>query len=130
MILTHAGGVVHREDSGRVLLVRARPAPHDWVLPKGHIEPGERPEETAVREVAEEAGVVASVAARLGVLDFTKPTGEAARVLFFLMRFAGEVPPAERRAIGWWTIDEALALIPFANTRAILEAARRLLSNS
>jgi hypothetical protein len=29
-----------------------------WSLPKGHIEAGETPEDTAVREVAEETGIV------------------------------------------------------------------------
>ncbi len=122
--LTHAGGVVRRPD-GRILLVRAKPEPHDWVLPKGHIEDGERPEDTAVREVAEEAGVAATVLRPLGVIEFTKPNGSPARVLFFLMQFAREVAPAESRDARWWTIEDALSLIPFENTREILEAAKQ-----
>ena len=59
--LTHAGGIVLRGARGarEVLLVRplARPeAP--WVLPKGHIEPGEDAEAAALREVREESGIV------------------------------------------------------------------------
>lgn len=121
--LTHAGGVVVRTD-GRILLIRAKPWPHDWVLPKGHIEKDERPEQTAVREVAEEAGVVATVSRPLGVIEFTKPNGKAARVLFFLMRFTGEIDASEQREIRWWTVKEALSVISFENTRAIIEAAR------
>jgi 8-oxo-dGTP pyrophosphatase MutT (NUDIX family) len=34
---------------------------HKWVLPKGMIEAGETPEETAVREVKEEMGVEARI---------------------------------------------------------------------
>ena len=49
--LTHAGGAVLRD--GRVLLVRAKPAPHDWVLPKGHIEAGEMPPVTVRRDIAQ-----------------------------------------------------------------------------
>ena len=34
-----------------------------WSLPKGHIEAGETPEDTAVREVAEETGILGEVLA-------------------------------------------------------------------
>ena len=41
-----------------------------WSLPKGHIEEGETPEDTAVREVAEETGIIGEVVAPLGIIDF------------------------------------------------------------
>ena len=41
-----------------------------WSLPKGHIEPGETPEDTAVREVAEETGIPGEMVAPLGTIDF------------------------------------------------------------
>src|SRR3712207_7518516 len=41
-----------------------------WSLPKGHIEEGETPEDTAVREVAEETGIIGEVLAPLGIIDF------------------------------------------------------------
>src|SRR3712207_8857631 len=40
-----------------------------WSLPKGHIEEGETPEDTAVREVAEETGIIGEVLAPLGIID-------------------------------------------------------------
>ena len=50
--LTHAGGVVFRETNGMVqyLLLQATNNSREWVLPKGHIEPGESPQYAAVRE--------------------------------------------------------------------------------
>lgn len=48
-----AGGILI--DGGRVLLLR-KPALGEVVLPKGHIEPGETPEQTALRETVEETG--------------------------------------------------------------------------
>ena len=41
-----------------------------WSLPKGHIEPGETPEEAAIREVAEETGIQSEISRELGVIDF------------------------------------------------------------
>ena len=57
--LTHAGGIVYRRRGTimEMLVVRARLEPHHWVLPKGHIEPGETPDACARREIREEAGV-------------------------------------------------------------------------
>jgi 8-oxo-dGTP pyrophosphatase MutT (NUDIX family) len=57
-----AGGVVVADTGERVLVLcrRDRLGPRDCAelrLPKGHIEPGEDPQQTALREVREEAGL-------------------------------------------------------------------------
>lgn len=122
--LTHAGGIVVRDGvPPRVLLVRAKSAPHDWVLPKGHIELGETPEETARREVIEEAGVDAEPLHAVGTLEFDGPNGAHVRSLFFLMRFAHSVAAHELREIRWATVDEARRLVQFDDTRALIDAA-------
>ena len=41
-----------------------------WSLPKGHVEAGETAEQTAVREVAEETGILGEVLGKLGTIDF------------------------------------------------------------
>jgi len=121
--LTHAGGVVLRDD--RVLLVRAKPAPHDWVLPKGHIERGEAPADTAAREVREEAGVDATPGRELGVLEFESPNSGRVRSVYFEMCYVRDVPSEDDREIRWCAIEEALALIQFEDARELIRMARR-----
>src|SRR5262249_649070 len=108
-----------------VLLVRAKPAPHDWVLPKGHIEKGETAEQAASREVREEAGVEADPVCYVGAIEFDSPRGEHVRAGFFLMEFRREAPPDEEREISWQPLVSALEMVRFENTRQIILAAER-----
>jgi 8-oxo-dGTP pyrophosphatase MutT (NUDIX family) len=128
--LSHAGGVVFR-GSGRtaeILLVSAKLAPHDWVLPKGHIEHGESPEHCARREVQEEAGVDARPLEFLGYDSYTTALGKSVVAAFYLMQWVKFVPAIEERQICWLTVAEALELIPFGGTRRIIQAAGKRLT--
>jgi 8-oxo-dGTP pyrophosphatase MutT (NUDIX family) len=101
------------------LLVEARRSRGEWVLPKGHIEPGETPEEAAVREVHEEAGVRAAVVARAGESEYALD-GRTVRVIFFLMRYQGEAGSHEDRAHAWHRYEDALGLLRFDDARRVL----------
>ena len=43
----------------------------DWVLPKGKVEPGEKKDEAALREVFEESGLKAEIIRYLGEIHYT-----------------------------------------------------------
>jgi mutator protein MutT len=124
---THAGGIVTRETPKgiRYLLVRARHDPMQWVLPKGHIDPGETAEQAALREVREEAGIAATIATFVGTSEYDFASAHL-RVAFYLMRFAREVPAEEERTIAWMSLESALVSTPFANVRELLMRAHSM----
>jgi 8-oxo-dGTP pyrophosphatase MutT (NUDIX family) len=107
------------------LLVEANRSRGVWVLPKGHIEPGENPEAAAVREVEEEAGVRAAVVARAGEIEYAV-NGQPVRIIFFLMRYQGEASRTEERARAWRRYEDALSLLHFDDTRRVLMQAHAL----
>jgi 8-oxo-dGTP pyrophosphatase MutT (NUDIX family) len=123
---THAGGVVlrGRGASLRVLLVTAKRQPNQWVFPKGHIEPGETVEQTAIREVEEEAGVVATVGEPIGTLEFRNARG-VVRAQFFVMAFVSEDTPREGRRRGWFTVEEARQALGYEDSRMLVVRARQ-----
>jgi 8-oxo-dGTP pyrophosphatase MutT (NUDIX family) len=125
---THAGAVVYRPcDRGiEILLVRARRDPTRWVLPKGHIEPGEAEEEAALREVREEAGVDSRIVARLGCYSFPKPES-AVLVAMFLAECRSFVGQAEPREVGWMGFEQAREALSFEDALSILDRVRQLI---
>jgi 8-oxo-dGTP pyrophosphatase MutT (NUDIX family) len=120
---THAGGVVFREGArGReFLLIRPSSGLDQWVLPKGHIDPGETPEETAPREIREEAGVLAQIVRELARLPQSTRSGPAL-VVWYLMRFERETEPEEDRETAWFPHAEAIERASFENARELLRA--------
>ena len=98
-----------------------------WDFPKGHIESGEDPEETAKRELQEETGI-----SEIHLLDGYQQTlryffrqkgiGIFKVVIFFLAETAqSEVTlSAEHVGFDWLPYDAALARLTFKNSRDLL----------
>lgn len=104
------GGVLIDSD-GRVLL--RKPTGHfsgyGWTFAKGGPEPGETPEQTALREVLEETGYDAEIVCALAG-EFV---GETSVTQFYLMRPKQQIqrPGWETAAVRWVSESEADALI-------------------
>jgi 8-oxo-dGTP pyrophosphatase MutT (NUDIX family) len=122
--LTHAGAVVFRKgDKDTLYLVVSSSDGANWVLPKGHIDPGETPEVAALRELAEEAGVVGVIVNPLALRQFEK-RGKQVTVQYFLMRENGSTATTEKRVVRWEDKRAALQLLSFEEARlALIEGA-------
>jgi 8-oxo-dGTP pyrophosphatase MutT (NUDIX family) len=131
--LTHAGGIVYRmaNEKPEYMLIEASKKRSEWVLPKGHIEPGEAPPVTAVREVREETGHWARVKCRLADLPLDKKDPGSPLVRWFLLELCEGPDENERlefRRYKWLEFDKAKSKASFDETRALLRYARVLLT--
>jgi len=59
---TTSGGIIFRRSKtpgkeGQVEILLISDAKNRWTIPKGHVEPGEEPKQTAEREIQEETGL-------------------------------------------------------------------------
>jgi 8-oxo-dGTP pyrophosphatase MutT (NUDIX family) len=106
-------------------------------LPKGLVDAGEKPLETAVREVYEETGVTAEAITKLADSKYvyTRTWGDGARVFkivsFYLMRYRSgrinDIDPAMRIEVArarWVRLEDAPKLLAYTGEK---QMARRAL---
>lgn len=100
-----------------------------WSLPKGHIEPGETPEQTACREVEEETGVASRVLRPLGSIDYWF-VAEGRRIHktvhhFVLEWISGELSDAdvEVTEVAWIALDELTTRLAYPDERTLVAKA-------
>ena len=119
--LTHAGCVVYRNDDDRVrFLVISSSTGEHWVLPKGHIDPGESPETTALRELVEETGVLGEIIRPLSVQSFDI-NGKEIVIQYFLVRMTGTQEAAENRELLWEELNNAREKLSFIEGKQALK---------
>jgi len=131
-----AGGVVFREgDEGIEIVLVSRRASGLFALPKGKVDPGESIEETALREVREESGLVAEILQPLGEVRywFSDDLGERVDkvVHFYLMRpTGGDMADHDHEFddVAWFHLAEAERLLTHKNQMHILHRAAELIA--
>jgi 8-oxo-dGTP pyrophosphatase MutT (NUDIX family) len=123
---------------GRPMVAAIRPGGKPegvWALPKGNLDTGERPEETALREVREETGVEGRLVEKLGDVKYTYTRRGGVRVFkivsFYLLRAGrgrlGEIDEAMRVEVAearWLPLDEAPRLLAYGGERRMAAKAR------
>ena len=128
---TSAGGFVLAADgSPRIAVIgrRNRGGRIDWCVPKGHLEGDETKEQAAIREIAEETGLEATIIESLGSIhyEFSTPTSIISKTVHhFLMKQTGGTltiendPEHEAVDIRWVHIDLLNAELAHENERRL-----------
>jgi len=136
-----AGGVAFRQIEGRIEVALILVGPYSrWQLPKGTINPDERIEAAAQREVREETGIeteLLSLIDRIEYWFYAVKSGQRTRfhkfVYFYLMRYlSGDVTDHDNEVeeARWVEIDQAIQMLSFESEKAVTETARtRILGN-
>jgi 8-oxo-dGTP pyrophosphatase MutT (NUDIX family) len=136
-----AGGVLVRSMAGRQWLAAVRPGGKPegvWALPKGLIDPGERAQQTALREVTEETGLEGEPVAKLGDVRYVY-TWDGERIFkvvsFFLVRYRrgriGDIPPAHQHEVAearWLPLEDAPRLLAYKGEKEMAEKALMMLA--
>jgi NTP pyrophosphohydrolases including oxidative damage repair enzymes len=129
-----AGAVIFRKEQGRVLfLVIFSNRNRVWGFPKGHIEPNETEHAAALREIAEETGLLAleiiSGFREEAVYEAISKRGQfkGQRIekhsIYFLMETRQAKITVDNDEIGdykWLELNEALSLVDFGSGKNIL----------
>jgi len=123
-----AGAVIFRREKGKVLYLLLHYEEGHWDFPKGHVEKGEKTEETIRREVREETGIT-----DLAFVDGFKETiryffwAGKKRILKFVVYTLAETPQKDVKLSFehvdhiWLPFEEAKAKITFATSRRVLQ---------
>jgi 8-oxo-dGTP diphosphatase len=129
-VVLAAGGIVwRRSQRGRQIALVHRPKFDDWTLPKGKLDPGERWQDAAVREVEEETGFDVRLVGFAG--GYTYLSGRAPKVVLYWhmevdpdARFA-PVDPGEVDALEWLSVRRARRRLTYPRDRQVLEQSSR-----
>ncbi len=117
-----AGGVVFRRDeSGGIEILLIQDAKDRWTIPKGHIEDGETAQETAKREIGEEAGLTdTEVLGWLGKIHFRYRRVDKLVLMttqIYLVRAGGDTDAIKKEewmnGIKWFKFNDALDAIEY-----------------
>lgn len=127
-----AGGIVLRRNEAKQIevLVIQHSTHKGWSFPKGWVEPGETPQQAAIREVEEESGVRAEIIADLPPTRYFFVNREKQRVAktvtWYLMRYVGEgnqTHAYEVAAVEWLPLESVHARLTYKNDKELFSVA-------
>ena len=127
--LESAGGVVYRKRlGGTEVVLCGRTSQSLWALPKGTPEAGETREQTALREVSEETGLVVVIREYIGEIEYSffLPGGERCHktVYYYLMTHTGgdmSRHDSEFDDVQWLPAPDALETMTHQNEVRVVE---------
>ncbi|SMH31793.1 8-oxo-dGTP diphosphatase [Rathayibacter oskolensis] len=115
------------------ILVIHRPHRKDISLPKGKVDPGESPPETAVREIREETGLAVALGVPLGSTEYTLPNGRPKTVYYWAARVTEKavlasdfLPNDEVEALEWVTLKRARGYLSYPHDVAVVDEFARI----
>lgn len=127
------GALVYTREDGEIRYVIQRSLEGVYGFPKGHMEPGETEEETALREIREEAGLtVRLIPGYRETVEYPLPKkpGTMKRVVYFLAEYENQplVPqPEEIMSAVLMAYEDAMVVLPYEYQKRMLARARDLL---
>ena len=80
--------ILHHNDLTQVALIY-RVKEKDWTFPKGHVEEGEMPSSTCIREAKEETGLEIEILAQLPNSEYCHESGSIITTFMYLARSKG-----------------------------------------
>jgi 8-oxo-dGTP pyrophosphatase MutT (NUDIX family) len=126
-----AGGVIwrRRADGGLEIVLVHRPAYDDWSLPKGKAEVAETDEQTALREVEEETGLVCLLGPEVATTRYHDRRDRPKVVRYWAMTpVSGEVDGRhEVDEAEWVPAEQARGRISYPRDRDVIDAAEQVL---
>lgn len=127
------GAVVFTRESGQVKYLLIANLRGIYGFPKGHVEPGETEEQTALREIREETGLQVTLLPGFRTVDehlIPEKKDTMKQIVYFLGEYAHqEITRQKEELSGTWLVsyEEAMKMFQFESSRRILTEADRYL---
>lgn len=134
-----AGGVVYYTENNNIfILVAQHSQHHGWVFPKGFIGDkieGESKEDTAIREVEEETGVIGKIIEPLTPITYNYEMDGIKRektVYYYIMQFvSGDITKHdwEMENVEWLPMEDVNARLTYPSDKTVWKEAKEKIKN-